>query len=303
LKDKGALNLDQFQLAQAETKKAEFDRTVDLRIGATWTHALVPVQLDPAGTLSWEEVRVAGNDSLAKRTSAKLVLDETLLPKIGGVRLRMALDRFLWQERNHVTVGELCEWFPRYLYLPRITSRETILEAARDGASVLIADDTFATAESYDDATGRYLGLRLGQGSPVAIDNHTCLVKVDVAREQLAKDAQHTPQPNPSWTGAVDGATGSTGGDGIIAEGEATSPARPTIFVGSVKINGSRVGRDAGRIADEVLAHLAALPGAEVNVTLEVHVRVPDGVGDDVIRIVSENANALRFDHASFERG
>ena len=29
----------------------------------------------------------------------------------------------------------------------------------------------------------------------------------------------------------------------------------------------------------------------------------PPHVGDDVIRIVSENANALRFDHASFERG
>ena len=138
--DKKSLNLDQFQLAQAESKKNESNRTVDLRIGATWIHALVPIQHDPAADVSWEEVRVTGNDSLAKRTGAKLILDETLLPKIGGVRLRMTLDKFLWAERDHVTVGELCEWFPRYLYLPRVKSRDTILEAVRDGASVLIAD-------------------------------------------------------------------------------------------------------------------------------------------------------------------
>ena len=51
-----------------------------------------------------------------------------------------------------------------------------------------------------------------------------------------------------------------------------------------------------------MLAHLAGLPGASVDVTLEVHVRVAKGVGEDVVRIVSENANALKFEHASFEK-
>ena len=32
----------------------------------------------------------------------------------------------------------------------------------------------------------------------------------------------------------------------------------------------------AGRIADEVIAHLAALPGAGIEVTLEVHEHFPD---------------------------
>ncbi len=50
------------------------------------------------------------------------------------------------------------------------------------------------------------------------------------------------------------------------------------------------------------VAHLAALPGATVDVTLEVQVRVGEGVEEDVVRIVSENATALKFDHASFER-
>ena len=81
-----------------------------------------------------------------------------------------------------------------------------------------------------------------------------------------------------------------------------TPPSKPTVFVGSVKLDGSRVGRAAGRIADEVLAHLVALPRAKVDVTLEVHVHVAEGISEDVVRTVSENATALKFDHSSFER-
>ena len=77
--------------------------------------------------------------------------------------------------------------------------------------------------------------------------------------------------------------------------------AKPTAFVGSVKL-GQVVGRDAARIADEVIAHLAALPGAEVKVSLEIRVRVPQGVSEKVVRDVSENATTLKFDHASFEK-
>lgn len=306
LVDKKALNLDQFQLAQSETKKEELDRTVELRIGATWIHALVPIQHDPAGEVVWEEIRITGNESLSKRTGAKLTLDELLLPKIAGLRLRMTLDKHLWSERNHVTVGELCEWFPRYLYLPRVTSRDSIVEAVRDGASVLTPEDTFATAEGFDESAGRYLALRVGGGAPSAIDNHTCVVKVGVARRQLEEDAKRAAAR--SSDGASAGTmTGPSAGTSIVSDATAAptqqaGPQRPTAFVGSVKLNGARVGRDAGRIADEVLAHLAGLPGADVSVTLEINVRVPEGVKDDVVRTVSENATALKFTHASFEK-
>jgi hypothetical protein len=39
-------------------------------------YALTPVQLDPAGDVTWEETRITGNSSLTKRTSTKRVLDE-----------------------------------------------------------------------------------------------------------------------------------------------------------------------------------------------------------------------------------
>ena len=56
-------------------------------------------------------------------------------------------------------------------------------------------------------------------------------------------------------------------------------------------------GSAATRMADEVLAHLNTLPGARARITLEVEVSVPDGIADDVIRIVSENAATLRCGH------
>jgi len=204
-------------------------------------------------------------------------------------------------------VGELCEWFPRYLYLPRVKGRETLLEAVKDGASLLMPEDAFATAEGYDEDKGRYLGLRVGHGVPSAIDNQTCLVKVAVARKQMEEDAKSAGKPLVPGTGNEGTITGPSGGAGGVAEPGTPAPppavpTKPTAFVGSVKLNGARVGRDAGRIADEVIAHLAALPGATVDVTLEVQVKVGEGVAEDVVRTVSENATALKFDHASFEK-
>ncbi len=313
LEDKQALNLDQFQLAQAQSKVEDLDRTVDLRIGATWIHALVPVQLDPSGDVTWEETRVSGEGALARRTSAKLVSEEALLPRIGGIRLRMTLDQYLWSSRPHVTLGELAEWFPRYLYLPRIKSRDTLVEAVKDGAGALIVDDTFAVAEAFDETTGRYLGLRVGGGAPSHIDDTTCIVKPDVARRQQEEDERRRKAAASPAPPAADGtaatsaetstpaaASPSSPGAGTTSPTPASGPRKPRVFVGSVKLDGLRVGKSAGRIADEVLAHLAALPGAQVDVSLEIHVQVPEGVDDDVVRIVTENATALKFDHASF---
>ena len=78
-------------------------------------------------------------------------------------------------------------------------------------------------------------------------------------------------------------------------------PPKPTTYVGSVKLNSLRVGRDAGRIAEEILNHLNTLPGSHSTITLEVEVNVPGGVDSDVVRIVLENANTLGFQHSSFE--
>jgi BioD-like phosphotransacetylase family protein len=68
-----------------------------------------------------------------------------------------------------------------------------------------------------------------------------------------------------------------------------------------VKLDPARAGRDASRIADEVIAHLVGQVGAEVTVTHEIEAPLPDGASDQVVRVVTENGQALKFSNHGFD--
>ena len=67
-------------------------------------------------------------------------------------------------------------------------------------------------------------------------------------------------------------------------------------------LDAARVGRDAGRIADEVIAHLAGLVGSKLTVTLEIEAEVPSGAPEHVVRTVTENCRTLKFNSQGFEK-
>jgi hypothetical protein len=77
--------------------------------------------------------------------------------------------------------------------------------------------------------------------------------------------------------------------------------AGPKRFHGAATLNSTRVGRDAGRIADEVIAHLAGIVGARVKITLEIEAEIPSGAPDHVVRTVTENCRTLKLDNHGFE--
>ena len=79
--------------------------------------------------------------------------------------------------------------------------------------------------------------------------------------------------------------------------------AAPTRLHGTVTLDAARVGRDAGRIAEEVIVHLAGLVGAKVTVTLEVEALIPTGDSERVVRAVTVNSRTLKFTSQSFELG
>lgn len=298
--DSDSLNLDKFQETQALGKVKEFDSTVDLRLPGTYVWGLAPRQADPAAEIEWEEFKVGGEGSLGERASVRFTTEWVLRAKLPGVELRSILDKYLWTERDHVNVAQLGEWFARYMYLPRVTNREALERAVQDGASVLSAEDTFAVAAAYDDTKKRYSGLRVGEGQMAVIDRSTLLVKTEVARAQ--REIEKGPSSPPGRHGSgemgrVDAPVSQRGA------GIATGPKLPpNVFIGSVRIDGERVVKETGRVVMEVLEHLSVLPGAEVQVTLELRVAVADGVKDDVVRTVSENAKVLKFQTFSFER-
>jgi hypothetical protein len=65
--------------------------------------------------------------------------------------------------------------------------------------------------------------------------------------------------------------------DRMIAVNERHEVPKPKRYHGSVDLDPTRVGRDAGRVADEVIAHLAGLVGSSVRVTLDIQADVPNG--------------------------
>ena len=72
-------------------------------------------------------------------------------------------------------------------------------------------------------------------------------------------------------------------------------PPKPKRFHGTVVLDSARVGRDASRIADEVITHLVGLVGSNVKITLDIDADIPAGVPDTVVRTVTENSRTLKF--------
>jgi hypothetical protein len=166
LAEKVTLNLDPQQVKQAETQKAAADSAVTARVPETYQWLLVPVQATPQATVEWQAFRLSGQDALAIRASKKLRSDELLLTGFAATRLKMELDRVPLWRGDHVAINQLVEDFARYLYLPRLKEPAVLLQSICDGLGLLTwGKDSFAFAESYDEPSGRYRGLRCGQTS------------------------------------------------------------------------------------------------------------------------------------------
>jgi predicted AAA+ superfamily ATPase len=303
------LNLDNFQTKQAETKCRNADETVKARIPETYQWLLVPSQPDPKASPEWLEIRQQGQESLANRASKKLSNEELLLTHLGGTRLRLELDRVPLWRGDHVSVKQLVDDFATYLYLPRLQSPDVLFAAVRDGLGRLTwHSDTFAYADRWDEKAGRYIGLQSGTSARVIADGQSVLVKAEVAKAQM--DAEAAAAAAATGTGNGSGGDGTatgttTGGDSSPSGGrtEPTEAANPVYrrFHGSVKLDSLRSGRDASRIADEVIQHLTKLVGAEVEVNLEIQAKLPDGASDKTVRDVTENCRTLKFESFGFE--
>jgi len=313
LKDRERLNLDPQQVRQAEAQRQEAEKTVEVRLPEAYSWLLVPVQQDaqgrpdPAAAVTFEAIRLQGADPLAVRASKRLRNDELLLTSLAGTRLRMELDRIPLWRGDHVQVRQLVEDFARYVYLPRLKEPAVLVRAVRDGVSLLSWEqDGFAYADSYDEATGRYRGLRYGQNLSLSdSDPQGLLVKPEAARRQIQAEQSTVPAPMGVAPSAAAGGTAPAGGEPTSPTptgAPETTAALPKRFHGSVALSPLRLGAEAGRIAEEVLAHLSSLPGAQVEVRLEIQVTVPQGVPEQVTRIVSENCRTLKFTSHGFER-
>jgi predicted AAA+ superfamily ATPase len=292
LDEKEKLDLSPYQVKQAETQRTAADGAVTARLPETYQWLLVPTQANPQAPVTWQTIRLSGNDSLAQRASKKLRNDELLVINLAASRLRMDMDRVPLWRGNNVPIRQLVEDFGRYLYLPRLQTAEVLLNAIRSGLALLTWEqDSFAYAESHDESASRYRGLRSGVQITVTRDDAGLLVRPEAARAQMNQE---------TLTPSVTEKTGSMTSDTITREqltqrSELIRPNKPRRYHGTVILDPARVGRDASRIAEEVVTHLAGLVGSSVRVTIEIEAEIPEGAPDNVVRTVTENSRTLKF--------
>ena len=305
LAEREQLDLSLYQVKQAETQRESASSAISARLPETYQWLLVPVQVRPDAPIEWQAMRLSGQDSLAVRAGKKLRGDELLINSLASSRLRMELDRVPLWRGDHVSIRQILEDFAKYPYLPRIRDSRVLLNAIADGIALLTWEqDAFAYADSFDEDTKRFRGLRVGLAVSLLDEEASgLLVKPEIARQQLNAETEQ-PAGNGGDSGGESNGDGTDNGE-EPGDGEVPPVTPPTTqpkrFHGTVALDSARVGRDASQIAEEVIAHLSSLVGAKVTVTLEISAEVPDGTPDHVVRTVTENSRTLKFTNQDFE--
>ena len=301
------LNLDANQRREAVRGKEQSNETVEIRLNETYSWLLVPTQ-EGTNPMVWESTRISGSQETAvAKAVAKIRNDQQLITKWSPVLLKMELDTWLWKEESHISLKRVWECLATYLYLSRLRDSDVLLDTIREG----IKTQAFGYANSVDD-TGQYNGLQFGSAAgSIYLDDESVLVKPDEAAAQLETGAAAKPDnpyppqlPGQTPVGRQGPAPYTTPGGqttGAGPETPSTQAAKPKRFYGTVLLDTIRTGPAAQRIIEEVVQHLAGLPGADVEVTMEIQAKVSDGVPDDVVRTVTENCRTLRFTAQEFE--
>ncbi|HKF81438.1 MAG TPA: Swt1 family HEPN domain-containing protein [Solirubrobacterales bacterium] len=302
LDKRAELNLTENQKSQAVEKSKQASETVDSRLLVTYQWALVP-QGQPVEV---EVTKVEGQAaSLAERVSRRLGNDGALATKQAGAAIRHQLNDYaaaLWKD-GHVAAGDLWKTYAQYPYMPRLTNR-SVLYAGLQEHPMLWEQDGFALADGYDPEAKRYRGLVLpSDDQPIQVTDQTLVVRPEVAAAQRSAES---PVPLAgSGDAGTETATGSPGESSAPESGddgsESRSQAQATRFFGSKRLSGERYAMDFKNVADEVLAHLASVPGATVTITLEIEATTPEGFDESQVRVVSENATTLKFEQSGFE--
>ncbi len=308
LSEKDTLDLSPHQVKQAVAQKDSANSTVNARVPETYQWLLVPVQENPQTPVQIQAIRLSGQDSLAARASKKLKNEELLISALAGTRLRMELDKIPLWRGNHVEIKQLAEDFACYPYLARLTSPSVLADAINSGLAILTWEqESFGYADSFDDAENRYRGLRCGQ--PIRLSGEILpgmLVKPDIAANQNKAEVPPTQitVPGSQNETEINVYPEITSVTTQVNDPNPVSPQKqpPKRFHGSVTLDATRMGRDAGQIAEEVISHLSGLVGSTVTITLEIEAEIPSGVPEQVVRIVMENGKSLKFTDQGFEQ-
>ncbi|WP_258066970.1 Swt1 family HEPN domain-containing protein [Rathayibacter sp. AY1C9] len=299
------LNLTPQQLAQATDKRDQFGRTVTDRLALTYQWVLNPVAPDPGSPFELEEVKADGQTgSLAERVAKKLGNAGAYSTQHAARSIRLALDTKVpaaWSS-GHVAIGDLWSLYAQYPYMPRLRSRDVLIDAI-DNQPLLWQTESFALADRYDETTGRYSGLWLpGDTGRAPVTDATLIVTPALAEAQRVEDTAAIAGSGMDESNA-DASISGAAPSAVPGNATTVLPTKRTVvtrYVGSAPISAERYSADFAKIATEVLAHLAA-SGANMTISLSIDAIHTDGFSEQQLRTVRENATTLKFTTNEFE--
>lgn len=289
--DKERLDLTQSDAARARDFLSQSITTRDTRLREAWCWLLYPSQPSAHEDIEWNAGKFSTQDNVLVRATKKLVSDGVMFPEIGAGVLNRNLEKYIWGDKPHLRLADLWEYHNRYVYLPRLQGRDVLTKSVLSAVSQAVSGP-FAYAERFDGATEKYEGLVIEQGpnTPVVIDDESLIVRLEVAIEN---------RPTPVVTGGnvVPDNTGDPKqpGDQDPAGGAPATPSLPTRFRGTVIISSDRPAKNMHQIVEAIVEQLTTIPGASVELKLEIDAEVPDGIDKSKSRTLLENANTLGF--------
>jgi predicted AAA+ superfamily ATPase len=293
--DADSLNLDGYQRRQAAQNKERTDEGVDIRLKEAYCWLFVPTQ-EGSRPITWTIVKISGGEgSYVANAVKKLRSAELLLTKWSPALLKMELDKWIWREQPNIGIQKLWDYMCKYPYLTRLKDSDVLLQTIREGVRAP-AKDYFGYATAVRE--NHYLGLRIGSDpGNIYLDSSSVLLKPDIALRQLSEESN-----------AVEAAKGEEKPKQAQDRGEEpiqTSLDAPLAnarrFYGTVDLDATRLGRDAGKIAEEVVQHLQSILGSKVDVTLEINAELPNGIPENIQRTIIENCKTLKFKNFNVE--
>lgn len=293
--EKGVISLDRGQQRQANESRDSAGSTVDARLVEAYRWLIVPEQegTDPIkySAMSLSGGGLASTGPLGVRASTRLATDGLLIRTWAPIHLKRELDQWIWKDgQTHVTLKQVWAYLATYPYFSRLRDEEVFKEVVRNGVRT---KDYFGYADGLDGS--RYLGLVFGEPPRnIVIDDSSLLVRPEISDRQIAEETEIASKPG-------DGPVPTKPGTDPIGPPPETPTATPRRFYGTIKLNPARLSSSAGQIGDEIVQHLKALVGSDVEVTLEIHAEIPEGIPDSVVRTISENAATLKFEQFGFE--
>lgn len=296
--DRLTQQLTKAQIDDAKEKAKTSRDAGQKAVRSAWSHVLFPVKSDVPGKpfdLDHELISSRDRPAVPAAVFDKARADSLVKEKLGPDNLWNELKKIWPDDRAHLAVSEIAEWFASYVYLPKLKDAVVLQLALREGVAKL--DPAFGYADDFDAAAGRYRNLIWARTPPDIFPAGALIVRAAEAQEQILRATAAQPAgataASPSVTTAIGQPT--SGGAAQPTPPAPAAPVKPRRFYGSVELDMNRPVKAFDAILNAVVMELQNTPGARVKLTLEIEAEAPAGFSDADVGVVRDNAKQLKF--------